>query len=110
MAKIIIPLFVLLLTYISESFAIPAFPGAEGPGAVSVGGRGGVVIEVLNTQNSGSGSLRACIGTTGPRTCVFRTGGTIVLTSPLIINKPFITIAGQTAPGGGIQIRGERVR
>jgi len=42
----------------------------------------------------------------GPRTCIFRTGGTIALASSLTVAKPFITIAGQTAPGGGIQLRG----
>jgi pectate lyase len=80
----------------------PAFPGAEGLGAKSVGGRGGRVIEVTNRNNRGSGSLRAGVTASGPRTCVFRIGGTISLTSELIIRNPYLTIAGQTAPGGGI--------
>lgn len=85
---------------------IVAFPGAQGFGASSKGGRGGVVYEVTSLNNSGSGTLRACIQASGPRTCIFRVGGTINSSSKLSINNPFITIAGQTAPGGGIAIKG----
>ena len=87
------------------SAALPAFPGAEGAGATSVGGRGGVVCEVTTLADSGPGSLRECIDRSGPRTVIFRVGGTIMLNSQLHIANPYITIAGQTAPGGGIQIR-----
>ena len=91
------------------SAAVPAFPGAQGGGAASVGGRGGAVIEVTNVNDSGTGSLRACVTASGPRTCVFRVGGTIVLQDYITIQNPFLTIAGQTAPGGGIQIRGNGI-
>jgi pectate lyase len=87
----------------------PLSPGAEGYGAASVGGRGGRVTEVTNLNDSGTDSLRACAEASGPRTCVFRTGGTITLTNRLWIRNPFLTIAGQTAPGGGIQIRGDAI-
>lgn len=84
---------------------VVAFPGAEGFGRNSVGGRGGVVYFITNLNNSGTGSLRACVDASGPRICIFRTGGTISLTSELVIRNPYITIAGQTAPGDGITIR-----
>lgn len=87
--------------------SVPAFPGAEGFGANSVGGRGGRVIEVTNLDDSGPGSLRAAIEADRPRTVVFRVGGTIELQSGLEITNPFITIAGQTAPGGGITLRND---
>lgn len=83
-----------------------AFPTAEGFGAAAVGGRGGKAIYVTNTNESGIGSLRACVEARGPRTCVFRTGGTITLKKEsLEITEPFLTIAGETAPGGGIALR-----
>ncbi len=83
-----------------------AFPGAEGGGATSVGGRGGAAFEVTNLNDSGNGSLRACVEASGPRTCVFRVAGNIVNQSRLQVSNPYLTIAGQTAPGGGITIGG----
>lgn len=82
-----------------------AFPGAEGFGQLSVGGRGGVVLEVTNLNNSGPGSLRSAIATPGPRTVVFRTGGVIELSEEIQINEPYLTIAAQTAPGDGVVLK-----
>ena len=84
---------------------IPAFPGAEGWGAVSIGGRGGNVIQVTNLNDAGPGSFREACSTPGARTIVFRTGGVIVLLSEVQITDPFIYIAGQTAPGDGIVLK-----
>ena len=85
---------------------IPAFPGAEGFGAYTVGGRGGRVIEVTNLNDSGPGSFRTAVEAEGPRTVVFRVSGTIRLENPLVITNSNITIAGQTAPGDGICVQG----
>ena len=90
---------------VPASFA--AFPGAQGGGAVSVGGRGGSIIEVTNLLDSGTGSLRACVSAAVPRICVFRVAGEIALLSELVVSNPYLTVAGQTAPGDGIEITGK---
>lgn len=131
--------FVVALFIVSSVFAEEAqraFPGAEGFGAYSKGGRGGEVyiVTTLEDYHPGAvargpitrvktgeeilparpavkrekvilGSLRAALEADGPRTIVFRVAGTIELKAPLVIENPFITIAGQTAPGGGICLK-----
>ena len=87
----------------------PAFPGAEGFGARTPGGRGGKVLLVRNLNDDGPGSFREAVTAKGPRTVVFRVGGLITLKSPVKITEPFLTVAGQTAPGDGICIRGSEV-
>jgi len=84
---------------------LPAFPGAEGFGATTPGGRGGKVIAVTNLGDDGPGSFRAACEAEGPRIVVFRVSGLITLTKKLVIKNPYITIAGQTAPGDGICLR-----
>jgi pectate lyase len=91
-----------------RALGVKAFPTAEGFGAKALGGRGGAVIEVTNLDDSGPGSLRAAVEQAGPRTIVFRVGGTVKVERPIRIRDPYITIAGQTAPGGGILLRNGR--
>ena len=87
----------------SAAGALPAFPGAQGFGANTPGGRGGRVIEVTNLNHDGPGSLQAACRAKGPRIVVFRVAG--IIPGPIHIREPYITIAGQTAPGDGICIK-----
>jgi pectate lyase len=84
---------------------LEAFPTAEGYGAHARGGRGGRIIEVTNLNDSGDGSLRSALEAPGPRICVLRVSGTITLKSAIRVSTPYLTIAGQTSPGG-VQIQG----
>ncbi|MFC7667713.1 hypothetical protein ACFQT0_10195 [Hymenobacter humi] len=88
---------------------IPAFHGAEGGGAYSFGGRGGKVYVVTSLADSGPGTLREACEQGGARIVVFNVAGIIQLKSPIIIRAPYITLAGQTAPGDGVCVAGESI-
>lgn len=95
------------LTGVLDKTLIPAFPGAEGAGAFTPGGRGGRIFEVTHLNDNGPGSLREAVEAEGPRIVIFRVSGIITLEKLLTISNPYLTIAGQTAPGDGICIRGQ---
>jgi hypothetical protein len=88
---------------------IPAFPGAEGGGMFTLGGRGGKVYVVTSLADSGPGTFREACEAGGARMVVFNVAGMIRLETPVSIRAPYITIAGQTAPGDGVVIAGESV-
>ncbi len=83
---------------------VPAFPGAEGGGKFSFGGRGGKIFVVTNLADSGPGTLREACESAGPRIVVFNVAGIIHLEKPVYIEAPYLTIDGHTAPGDGICI------
>lgn len=84
---------------------LPAFPGAEGFGCSTAGGRDGKVLQVTNLSDAGPGSLRAAMEASGPRFVVFRVSGIIGVREQIVIDDPYLTVAGQTAPGGGVTLR-----
>ncbi len=108
-------LFAAVCVIFSHAFAdnLPAFPGAEGHGRYTTGGRGGSVYYVTSldddAKNPKNGTLRYGINMANKRTIVFNVSGTIFLKDALNINNGNLTIAGQTAPGDGICIAGEPV-
>ncbi|WP_394747337.1 T9SS type A sorting domain-containing protein [Spongiimicrobium salis] len=93
---------------------LKAFPTAEGFGENTTGGRGGRIVKVTNLNSNGPGSLDAALRETGPRIIVFTVGGTIIHTGNDYLDikeaNGDVTIAGETAPGGGILIRGAELR
>ncbi|MFP6632946.1 MAG: pectate lyase, partial [Planctomycetota bacterium] len=102
----------LLICSSSPGADLPAFPGAEGFGAGAKGGRGGKVFVVTTLEdykggkkNVVPGSLRQACDAEGPRIIVFDIAGTIELKNAIVLSKPYVTIAGQTAPGGGICLK-----
>lgn len=103
--RIILGIFCALFLTVAAFAQIPAFPGAQGSGADSVGGSGRngtgtpQVFYVTNLQDSGTGSLRNCLQASGPRTCIFRVAGCITQKTNIEVDNPYLTVAGQTAPG-----------
>ncbi|HEY9290203.1 MAG TPA: hypothetical protein VIP98_02880, partial [Microlunatus sp.] len=92
--------------------SLPAFPGAEGFGVATQGGRGGEVYHITSRELTGDGTLHDALTTVGsvPRTIVFDIGGQIPIPQIIVRNKAGITIAGQTAPGDGVTIAGNNIR
>ncbi len=103
--KIFLSLLAFSMLTFAQSKPIPAFPGAEGFGSTTIGGRGGKVYVVTNLDDDGPGSFRAACRAPEPRIIVFAVSGIIDLKKPINITEPYCTIAAQTAPGEGICLK-----
>lgn len=97
---------------LAQSSNLPVFPGAAGFGTTTVAGSGRgtspantSILKVTNLNDSGTGSLRACMTASGPRTCVFEVAGYINLLTKIVVKTPNLSVFGQTAPYPGIQVR-----
>ena len=100
-------IFLFISNLSAQNSQIPAFPGAEGAGAFATGGRGGQIVYVTSLDdNKNPGTLRWAIGQRSPKIILFKVAGIINLTEDLKISKSDVTIAGQSAPGDGICIKG----
>ncbi len=95
-----------IVASIETNAYFPAFPGAAGSGGGAIGGRFGDVYHVTSLADSGPGTLREAVGAAN-RTVVFDVSGIINLTTPLLITNSYLTIAGQTAPCGGVSVAGD---
>jgi pectate lyase len=98
------------LVVAARADALPVIPGGAGFGIETPAGRGGAVYRVTNLNETGTGSLKACIDATGPRVCVFEISGSIKLSADLAVRNDYLTIAGQTAPSPGIMLRGAALK
>jgi pectate lyase len=105
--RLLILFFLSTPLFLTAQERVIAFPGAEGYGKYTNGGKGGRILFVDNLEDHGPGSLRSAVEAEGARIVVFRVSGNIRLEKPLKIKKDSITIAGQSAPGDGICIQNE---
>lgn len=103
-AVILLAAIACVIASLAAATPLPSFPGAEGFGAASIGGRGGRVIKVTNLDGDGPGSLRAAAAAEGPRIIVFAVAG--VIRGDVVIKHSRVTIAGQSAPAPGITLEG----